>query len=90
MNPVNSSVHKKLVHVFGKQSKNDHQAHRAMSVKTIFNEDPSNTGSYPTTAEKRPKELIRTMRHHVSGEPMWTNISISANIHPDKILSSAV
>ena len=34
---VSSSVDKTLVHVFEKQSRNDHQAHREMSAKTNFN-----------------------------------------------------
>ena len=44
----------------------------------------------PKTAEQRPKELIRTMRYRVNGEPMWTDISISVKIYPDKMFSRAV
>ena len=51
MNPLNrravsSSVHKKLDHVFGKQSSNDHQVHRVMRAKTNFYEDPIKSGSH--------------------------------------------
>ena len=87
---VSSSVHIKLAHVFAKPSRNDHLAHRAMSTKTNFNEDPCNTRSRPKTDEQRPKELIRTMRYRVNREPMSTIISISGKIYPGKILSSAV
>ena len=45
---------------------------------------------HPKIAEQRTKELIRTMRYRVNGEPNRANISLSAKIYPDKILSSAV
>ena len=76
---VSSSVHKKLVHIFEQQSRSEHQAQQKILKKIV--------GTHV-----RIRKLPNKDRSKVSckeGDNV-TNISLSAKICPDKILSSAV